>query len=172
MLDKSAMRVLSGEVLCMPRKAHIARREIVPDPIYGSTLVSKFVNCMMWDGKKATTEKIFYDALEKTKGKGEDDPLKLFKKALENVKPLMEVKSRRVGGANYQIPVEVSQDRRVSLGIRWILEAARKRGEKGMTDRLAAELLDAFNNRGSAVKKKEDTHRMAEANRAFAHYRW
>lgn len=156
----------------MPRKGLVSHRETKPDAIYQTQIVQKFINCMMWDGKKATTEKIFYDALDKTKGKGEDDPLKLFKKAIENVKPLMEVKSRRVGGANYQIPVEVTQDRRNSLGIRWILEAARKRGEKGMTDRLAAELLDAFNNRGTAVKKKEDTHRMAEANRAFAHYRW
>ncbi|MBI2817730.1 MAG: 30S ribosomal protein S7 [Acidobacteria bacterium] len=156
----------------MPRKGLIAHREVKADPVYHTQLVQKFINCMMWDGKKSTTEKIFYDALEKTRGKGDDDPLRLFKKAVENVKPLMEVKTRRVGGANYQIPIEVSQDRRTSLSIRWIITAARKRGEKGMTDRLAGELLDAFNNRGTAVKKKEDTHRMAEANRAFAHYRW
>jgi len=172
MLDKSAMRVLSGEVLCMPRKAHIARREIVPDPIYGSTLVSKFVNCMMYGGKKSTSQQILYRSMSIIEQKTSDDPIKLFKKAIENVKPVLEVKSRRVGGANYQIPIEVGQDRRVSLSIRWLLMSARKRGEKGMTDRLAAELLDAYNGRGAAVKKKEDTHRMAEANRAFAHYRW
>ena len=156
----------------MPRKGLVEHREVKADPVYHAQLVQKFINCMMWDGKKSTTEKIFYDALEKTRGKGDDDPLRLFKKAVENVKPLMEVKTRRVGGANYQIPIEVTQERRTSLSIRWIITAARKRGEKGMTDRLAAELLDAFNNRGTAVKKKEDTHRMAEANRAFAHYRW
>ena len=150
----------------------IAHRGVNADPIYDTQLVQKFINCMMWDGKKSTTEKLFYDALERTRGKGDDDPLRLFKKAVENVKPLMEVKTRRVGGANYQIPIEVGPDRRTSLSIRWILAAARHRGEKGMTDRLAGELLDAFNNRGTAVKKKEDTHRMAEANRAFAHYRW
>ena len=150
----------------------IAHRGVNADPVYDTQLVQKFINCMMWDGKKSTTEKLFYDALERTRGKGDDDPLRLFKKAVENVKPLMEVKTRRVGGANYQIPIEVGPDRRTSLSIRWILAAARHRGEKGMTDRLAGELLDAFNNRGTAVKKKEDTHRMAEANRAFAHYRW
>jgi small subunit ribosomal protein S7 len=156
----------------MPRKGLIPHREVDADPIYATPLVQKFINCMMWDGKKATTEAIFYGALDRLKGKGEEDPLRLFKKALENVKPLMEVKTRRVGGANYQIPIEVNQERRTSLGIRWIITSARKRGEKGMTDKLAAELLDAYNSRGAAVKKKEDTHRMAEANRAFAHYRW
>lgn len=156
----------------MPRKGLVSHREVKADPIYSTPLVQKFINCMMWDGKKSTTEKLFYDALERVRGKGEEDPLRLFKKAVENVKPLMEVKSRRVGGANYQIPIEVSQERRTSLSIRWLISSARKRGEKGMTDKLAAELLDAYNNRGSAVKKKEDTHRMAEANRAFAHYRW
>src|SRR3990172_5112345 len=156
----------------MPRKGFIAHREVEADPVHGSPLVQKFINCMMYDGKKAVAEQIFTWCLEKLKGKAEDDPLRLFKKAVENVKPLMEVKTRRVGGANYQIPIEVSQDRRVSLSIRWLISSARKRGEKGMTDKLAAELLDAYNGRGAAVKKKEDTHRMAEANRAFAHYRW
>lgn len=156
----------------MPRKGTIDHREVNPDPVYQTELVQKFINCMMWDGKKSTAEQIFYQALERLRGKGDEDPLRLFKKAVENVKPLMEVKTRRVGGANYQIPIEVNQNRRVSLSIRWLLMSARKRGEKGMTDRLAAELLDAFNGRGAAVKKKEDTHRMAEANRAFAHYRW
>jgi len=156
----------------MPRKGLIPHRDVQPDPIYDAPLAQKFINCMMYDGKKAVAEKIFYTSLEKVKGRGEDDPLKLFKKAVENVKPLMEVKTRRVGGANYQIPIEVSQDRRVSLSIRWLIGSARRRGEKGMTEKLAAEFLDAYNNRGAAVKKKEDVHRMAEANRAFAHYRW
>ena len=141
-------------------------------PVYATPLVQKFINCMMLDGKKSVAEKIFYQSLEKIRGRAEEDPLRLFKKAVENVKPLMEVKTRRVGGANYQIPVEVSQDRRVSLSIRWLIGSARRRGEKGMTEKLAAEFLDAYNNRGAAVKKKEDVHRMAEANRAFAHYRW
>src|SRR5579885_1248611 len=153
----------------MPRKGLIEHRDVLADPVYATPLVQKFINCMMWDGKKSTTEKIFYDALESLRGKGEEDPLRLFKKAVENVKPLMEVKTRRVGGANYQIPVEVNQDRRTSLSIRWLIGSARKRGEKGMTQRLAGEILDAYNNRGAAIKKKEDTHRMAEANRAFAH---
>jgi len=156
----------------MPRKGTVPHRDVAADPIYATPLAQKFINCMMWDGKKSTTERVFYDALDKLRGKGEDDPIRLFKKAVENVKPLMEVKTRRVGGANYQIPVEVNQDRRTSLSIRWLIGSARKRGEKGMTDRLAAEILDAYNNRGTAIKKKEDTHRMAEANRAFAHYRW
>ena len=155
----------------MPRKRHVESREVLADPVYGTPLVQKFINCMMYGGKKAVAEKLFYQSLEKIRGKGDEDPLKLFKKAVENVKPLMEVKTRRVGGANYQIPIEVSNDRRVSLSIRWLIGSARRRGEKGMTDKLAAEFLDASNGRGAAVKKKEDVHRMAEANRAFAHYR-
>ncbi len=156
----------------MPRKGHIAKREVDPDPVYGSTLVTKFINSMMWDGKKSTAETIFYDAVKKIGEKGGDEPLKLFKKAVENVKPVLEVKTRRVGGANYQVPVEVNADRRTSLAIRWLITYARARGEKGMTDKLTNELLDAANNRGAAIKKKEDVHRMAEANKAFAHYRW
>jgi len=156
----------------MPRKGLIEHREVQADPVFATPLVQKFINCMMSDGKKSVAEQIFYQSLEKIKGKSEEDPLRLFKKAVENVKPLMEVKTRRVGGANYQIPIEVSQDRRVSLSIRWLIGSARRRGEKGMTEKLAAEFLDAYNNRGAAVKKKEDVHRMAEANRAFAHYRW
>ncbi len=156
----------------MPRKGHIAKREVNPDPVYGSTLVTKFINSMMWDGKKSTAETIFYDAVRKVGEKGGDEPLKLFKKAVENVKPVLEVKTRRVGGANYQVPVEVNADRRTSLAIRWLITYARARGEKGMTDKLTNELLDAANNRGAAIKKKEDVHRMAEANKAFAHYRW
>jgi small subunit ribosomal protein S7 len=156
----------------MPRKGHIAKREVDPDPVYGSTLVTKFVNSMMWDGKKSTAEAIFYNALQKVGEKGGDEPMKLFKKAVENCKPVLEVKSRRVGGANYQVPVEVNADRRTSLAIRWLITYARARGEKGMTEKLTNELLDAANNRGAAIKKKEDVHRMAEANKAFAHYRW
>ncbi len=156
----------------MPRKGHISKREPLPDPVYGSTLVNKFINSMMWDGKKSTAQGIFYESLEKLQQKGGDEALKLFKKAVENCKPLLEVKTRRVGGANYQVPVEVNPDRRTSLAIRWILTYSRARAEKGMIDKLTNELLDAANNRGSAIKKKEDVHRMAEANKAFAHYRW
>jgi small subunit ribosomal protein S7 len=156
----------------MPRKAHIVRREIVADPIYDSTLVSKFVNCMMWGGKRSTAQRILYKSLEIVQQKTSDDPIKLFKKAVENVKPVLEVKSRRVGGSTYQVPVEVNPNRRTSLSIRWILAYSRSRGEKSMEEKLAGELIDAANNRGNSIKKKEDTHRMAEANKAFAHYRW
>ena len=144
----------------MPRKGPIPRREVLPDPIYGSRLAARFVNRLMYDGKKGAAEKTGEEAL------------RAFEKALENVKPHLEVKARRVGGATYQVPMEVRPDRQVSLSIRWLITYARSRGEKGMANKLSAELLDAFNNRGGAVKKKEDTHRMAEANKAFAHYRW
>jgi small subunit ribosomal protein S7 len=156
----------------MPRKGHIAKRGVEVDPVYGSDLVTKFVNSMMWGGKKSTAEKIVYSSLTRLQEKGGDEALKLFKKAVENVKPLLEVKTRRVGGANYQVPVEVNADRRTSLAIRWLISYSRGRGEKGMIDKLSNELLDAANNRGAAIKKKEDVHRMAEANKAFAHYRW
>src|SRR5580692_9785471 len=156
----------------MPRKGHIAKREVAPDPIYSSTLVTKFVNSMMWGGKKSTAQGIFYTAMTNLEQKGGDEALKLFKKAVENCKPLLEVKTRRVGGANYQVPVEVPNNRRTSLAIRWILINARTRPEKGMPDKLANELNDAANLRGGAIKKKDDVHRMAEANKAFAHYRW
>ncbi len=156
----------------MPRKGHIAKRGVEVDPVYGSDLVTKFVNSMMWQGKKSTAEKIFYESLTRLQQRGGDEPLKLFKKAVENCKPLLEVKTRRVGGANYQVPVEVNPDRRTSLAIRWLITYSRGRGEKGMIDKLSNELLDAANNRGAAIKKKEDVHRMAEANKAFAHYRW
>ena len=156
----------------MPRKAHIVKREIVPDPVYQSTLLSKFVNCMMFGGKKSTAQQILYHALNIVQQKTSDDPMKLFKKAIENVKPVLEVKSRRVGGSTYQVPVEVGPARRTSLSIRWILSYTRSRGEKSMEEKLAGELMDAANNRGNSVKKKEDVHRMAEANKAFAHYRW
>ena len=157
----------------MPRKGHIAKREVAPDPVYGSTLVTKFVNSMMWGGKKSTAQGIFYQAMKNLEEKGGgDDALKLFKKAVENCKPLLEVKTRRVGGANYQVPVEVPQNRRTSLALRWIITNARSRPDKSMAEKLANELNDAANMRGGAVKKKDDVHRMAEANKAFAHYRW
>src|SRR5690348_6483009 len=156
----------------MPRKGHIAKRTVEPDAVYGSDLVTKFINSMMWQGKKSTAEKIVYESMSRLQQKGGDEALKLFKKAVENAKPLLEVKTRRVGGANYQVPVEVSQNRRTSLAIRWILQNARSRPEKGMPDKLANELNDAANMRGGAIKKKDDVHRMAEANKAFAHYRW
>jgi len=156
----------------MPRKAHVVRREILPDPVYSSTLVSKFINQMMWGGKKSVSQQIFYRALKIVEEKAGDDPLKVFKKAIENIKPVLEVKSRRVGGSTYQVPLEVTTVRRTSLGIRWLIGYSRARGERSMEEKLAGEVLDAANNRGNAVKKKEDTHRMAEANKAFAHYRW
>ena len=156
----------------MPRRRVAERREVLPDPVYNSPLVTKFINGVMWDGKKSTAESIFYGALQQIGEKTGEDALKVFKRAIDNVKPTVEVKSRRVGGSTYQVPIEVHQERRGSLAIRWIVQYARARGEKSMTDRLAAELLDAANNRGNAVKKKEDTHRMAEANKAFAHYKW
>src|ERR1700739_2205951 len=156
----------------MPRRRRPEAREILPDPVYNSTLAEKFMNSMMWDGKKNTSQRIFYAAMDVIKERTADDPLKLFKKAVENTKPLLEVKTRRVGGANYQVPVEVPQNRRTSLAIRWILTNARGRAEKGMPDRLANELKDGGNMRGGAIKKRDDVHRMAEANKAFAHYRW
>ena len=156
----------------MPRRRRPETREIIPDPVYNSALAEKFVNSMMWDGKKAVSQRIFYAAMDKIKERSQDDPLKLFKKAVENVKPLLEVKTRRVGGANYQVPVEVPNNQRTNLAIRWILQNARSRPEKSMPEKLANELNDAANSRGGAVKKKDDVHRMAEANKAFAHYRW
>ena len=156
----------------MPRKGTIERREVPPDPLFGSTLVQKFINCVMHEGKKSVAQRIVHEAFETIRQKANDDPLKVFKKAVDNVKPVLEVKTRRVGGANYQVPVEVTPNRRTSLSLRWIIGYARQRAEKSMVEQLAGELLDASSNRGGAVKKKEDTHRMAEANKAFAHYRW
>ncbi len=156
----------------MPRKAFVRKREIAPDSVYGSVLVSKFISKIMYQGKKSVAESIFYGAMDILKEKTGEDPLKVFQKALENVKPILEVKSRRVGGATYQVPVEVRPERRLSLAIRWLIEFSRSRGEKTMTECLAGEVLDAYNNRGSSIKKREDTHKMAEANKAFAHYRW
>ena len=156
----------------MPRKGFVPRREVTTDSVFGSDLVQKFINSMMWDGKRSTAQRIFYGAMDQIQQKTNDDALKTFKKAVENVKPVLEVKTRRVGGANYQVPVEVNPFRRQSLAIRWLLLYARTRSGKTMTDKLAEELLDAANARGGAMKKKEDVHRMAEANKAFAHYRW
>ena len=150
----------------------MGRRDVLPDPKYHDRLVTKFMNAMMFGGKKSLTERIFYGALDTIAEKTQEDPLGVFKKALDNVKPAVEVRSRRVGGATYQVPVEVRQPRRVALGMRWLVQSSRARHEKSMAERLANELLDAASNRGNAVKKKEDTHRMAEANNAFAHYRW
>ena len=156
----------------MPRRREVPHRMPPADAVYNSTLVSKFINCMMWDGEKAVAERVFYGAMTLVRERGNDDPLKLFKKAVENCKPIVEVKSRRVGGANDQVPVEVQQSRRTSLALRWLIGFARTRPEKGMPEKLCAELLDAAANRGNAIKRKEDVHRMAEANKAFAHYRW
>jgi len=156
----------------MPRRRRVEIREVPQDPVYNSTLVEKFINSMMWQGKKTVAQGIFYDSMDKIRERSGDDPLKLFKKAVENAKPLLEVKTRRVGGANYQVPIEVPQNRRTSLAIRWIIINARSRPEKGMPEKLANELNDAANMRGGAIKKRDDVHRMAEANKAFAHYRW
>ena len=156
----------------MPRRGNVPKREILPDPIYGSVLVTKLVNSIMLDGKKGVAQKVVYGAFEIVEEKLGKNGLEVFQQAMENVMPAVEVKSRRVGGANYQVPVEVRPERQISLALRWLITYSRARGEKGMIAKLSAELIDAFNNRGGSVKKKEDTHRMAEANKAFAHYRW
>jgi len=156
----------------MSRRRVAAKREILPDPKYGDQVVAKFINMVMSSGKKSVAEKIVYGALDTMQKKGASEPVEVFKQALENVEPRVEVKSRRVGGATYQVPIEVRPNRRMALAMRWLVDAARKRGERSMDQRLAGELLDACENRGTAVKKREDTHKMAEANRAFAHYRW
>ncbi len=156
----------------MSRRHRAEKRDINPDPKYGNVVISKFMNSVMYEGKKSVAERIVYGALDLIEAKTKQNPIAVFEQALDNVMPSIEVRSRRVGGATYQVPVEVRPARRQALGIRWIIAAARERNEKTMTERLSAELLDASNNRGNAVKKREDTHRMAEANRAFAHYRW
>jgi small subunit ribosomal protein S7 len=156
----------------MPRRRVAEKREVLPDPIYNSVVVTKFINGIMWAGKKAVAEKIFYGAMKVVSDKTGEEPLKVFKKALENVAPALEVKSRRIGGATYQVPLEVTRDRKNTLAIRWIVSYSRGRGEKTMQDRLVGELIDAMNNRGGAVKKKDEVHRMADANKAFAHYRF
>ena len=154
------------------RRRQAPKREILPDPKFGDLVLAKFVNILMLDGKKSVAEKIVYDALDTIEAKGNARPVETFKQALENIGPQVEIKSRRVGGSTYQVPIEVRTERKMTLAMRWIIEAARKRGEKGMKLRLAGEVLDAAQNRGTAFKKKEDTHRMAEANKAFAHFRW
>jgi small subunit ribosomal protein S7 len=156
----------------MPRKGEVRRRDVLPDPKYHDRSVTKFINSMMNGGKKSTAERIFYAALDTVSARAKEEPLALFKRALDNVKPAVEVRSRRVGGATYQVPIEVRPPRRTSLAMRWLIQNARARSEKSMAQRLAGELLDAVNGRGGAIKKKDDTHRMAEANKAFAHYRW
>ena len=156
----------------MPRKGYIAKREILQDPIYKNRIVTKFINQIMLDGKKGVAESICYNAFDLIKEKTGKDPLEVFETALKNVMPVLEVKARRVGGANYQVPIEVRSERRQTLGLRWLVAYARKRGEKTMQEKVAGELLDAANNTGGSVKKREDTHKMAEANKAFAHFRW
>ena len=156
----------------MPRRREVPKREILPDAKFGDAILTRFMNALMYDGKKSVAERVFYSALKKVEDRAKDDALKLFKKAVDNVKPALEVKSRRVGGSNYQVPVEVRPARRTALAIRWLISYANSRGEKTMMDKLAGEILDAANNRGNAIKKREDTHKMAEANKAFAHYRW
>ena len=156
----------------MPRRRVAARRQVLPDPKHGSELLTKFINMMMEDGKKSVAERIIYNALDQIAEKKGGSPVELLEQAMENVRPVVEVKSRRVGGATYQVPVEVRPARRNSLAMRWLIDSARKRSEKSMAQRLAGELMDAADSRGTAVKKKEDTHRMAEANKAFSHYRW
>ncbi len=156
----------------MPRRRVATKREVLPDPIYNSILVTKFINGVMLEGKRAVAEKIFYSAMTKIGEKTGDEPLKVFKKAVDSVAPTLETKSRRIGGATYQVPLEVTRDRRNTLAIRWLVGNARKRSEKTMMERLVGELLDVVNNRGGSVKKRDDVHRMAEANKAFAHYRW
>ena len=156
----------------MPRKGNVPKREVLPDPVYGSVVVAKLINSIMLDGKKGTAQAIVYDAFEKINQTTGEDALEVFEKAINNIMPVLEVKARRVGGANYQVPVEVRPDRRQTLALRWLTKYTRARGEKTMSDKLAKELIDASNNTGASVKKKEDTHKMAEANKAFAHYSW
>lgn len=156
----------------MARKGHIAKREVMPDPMYNSKVVTKLINKVMWDGKKVTAQKIVYGAFDIVKEKTGREAMDVFRQALDNVTPALEVKARRVGGATYQVPMEIRADRKQSLAIRWLVEYARKRNEHSMEEKLAGEIMDAINGQGGAFKKKEDTHRMAEANKAFAHYRW
>ncbi|GAY73277.1 30S ribosomal protein S7 [Lentilactobacillus kosonis] len=156
----------------MPRKGNVQKREVLPDPMYNSKLVTRLINRMMLDGKRGTSAKILYAAFDMIKEETGNEPVEVFEEAMKNVMPVLEVKARRVGGSNYQVPIEVRPDRRTTLGLRWIVSYARLRGEHTMTERLAREIMDAANNTGAAVKKREDTHKMAEANRAFAHYRW
>ena len=156
----------------MPRKGHVAKRDVLPDPIYNSKLVSRLINNIMQDGKKGTAQTILYNAFDLIAEKTGRERMEVFEEAIENIMPVLEVKARRIGGANYQVPVEVRPERRITLGLRWLVQYSRSRGEKTMEQRLANEIIDAANNTGASVKKREDTHKMAEANKAFAHYRW
>lgn len=156
----------------MPRKGHVAKRDVLPDPVYNSKLVSRLINKIMVDGKRGVAQTILYDAFNIIETKSSENPMEVFEKALDNIMPLLELKVRRIGGANYQVPIEVRDERRVTLGLRWLVNYSRLRGEKTMTQRLANEIMDAANGAGASVKKKEDTHRMAEANKAFAHFKW
>ncbi|MDD2296006.1 MAG: 30S ribosomal protein S7 [Eubacteriales bacterium] len=156
----------------MPRRGNIPKREVLPDPVYGSVVVAKLINSIMLDGKKGVAQKIVYDAFDQIKATTGQEPLEVFEKAMANIMPVVEVKARRVGGANYQVPIEVRTDRRQTLGLRWLTKYTKARGERTMSERLAKELMDAMNSTGASVKKRDDTHKMAEANRAFAHYRW
>ena len=156
----------------MPRKGNVPKREVLPDPVYGSVVVTKLINSIMLDGKKGVAQRIVYDAFEKVKAETGEEPLEVFEKAMNNIMPVLEVKARRIGGATYQVPIEVRTDRRQALGLRWLVTFSRKRGEKTMEEKLANELMDAANNTGASVKRKEDMHKMAEANKAFAHYRF
>ena len=156
----------------MPRKGHVAKRDVLPDPIYNSKLVSRLINNIMQDGKKGTAQTMLYNAFDIIAEKTGREPMEVFEEAIENIMPVLEVKARRIGGANYQVPVEVRPERRITLGLRWLVQYSRSRGEKTMEQRLANEIIDAANNTGASVKKREDTHKMAEANKAFAHYRW
>jgi small subunit ribosomal protein S7 len=156
----------------MPRKGAVPKRDVLPDPIYNSKLVTRLINRIMIDGKRGVAQTILYDAFELIRQRTGNEPMEVFESAIKNIMPVLEVKARRVGGANYQVPIEVKPERRSSLGLRWLINYSRKRGEKTMTERLAAEIIDASNNTGASVKKREDTHKMAEANKAFAHYRW
>jgi len=163
---------LFKEGRAVPRKGNVPKREVLPDPVYGSKVVSKLINNIMYDGKKGTAQRIVYKAFDMIQQNTGNDPLEVFEKAMNNIMPVLEVKARRVGGANYQVPVEVRADRRQTLGLRWLIRYSRARGEKTMQEKLAKEIMDAANNTGASVKKREDTHKMAEANKAFAHYRW
>ena len=156
----------------MPRRRQVPKRDVFPDSKYGDTMVAKFTNCLMKDGKKSIAEKLMYEALQKVEDRAKEDPVKVFKRALDNIRPQVEVKSRRVGGSTYQVPVEVRPERRTALAVRWLIKFSEARGEKGMGEKLANEILDAAANRGGTVKKREDTHRMADANKAFAHFAW
>ena len=171
-LDKTESKQFSEEGREVPRKGNVPKRDVLPDPVYGSVAVAKLINSIMLDGKKGTAQAIVYGAFDKIAEQTGENPLEVFEKAMNNIMPVLEVKAKRIGGANYQVPVEVRPERRQTLGLRWLTKYTRARGERTMSERLAKELMDAANNTGASVKKKEDTHKMADANRAFAHFRW